>query len=254
MQVKHIPKDAQVIMSIMKDMGIEEYEPRVINQLLEFTYRYITCILDDARVFANHAKKKVIDLEDVKLAVQMTVDRAFTTPPPRDILLEVARTKNNSPLPLIKPHCGLRLPPDRYCLSSCNYRLKNNKKPQTKQVHHHMMSGGNAGYMNNAVTSHLTHGALSAAGVKLHNKQPQSLSLVKRQGTLATVARTQTITIPKPVIKFSSATPASKPIAKPKIQVSAPTGNVLNTPMKVEVNDVSSGLKRKLDEEYDMLE
>jgi hypothetical protein len=38
-QVKHIPKDAQVIMSIVKDMGILEYEPRVINQLLEFTYR-----------------------------------------------------------------------------------------------------------------------------------------------------------------------------------------------------------------------
>jgi hypothetical protein len=37
--MKHIPKDAQVIMSIMKDMGINEYEPRVINQLLEFTYR-----------------------------------------------------------------------------------------------------------------------------------------------------------------------------------------------------------------------
>jgi hypothetical protein len=39
MQTKSMPKDAQVIMSIMKDMGIEEYEPRVINQLLEFTYR-----------------------------------------------------------------------------------------------------------------------------------------------------------------------------------------------------------------------
>lgn len=38
-QVKHIPKDAQVIMSIMKELGITEYEPRVINQLLEFTYR-----------------------------------------------------------------------------------------------------------------------------------------------------------------------------------------------------------------------
>lgn len=36
---KHIPKDAQVIMSIMKELGISEYEPRVINQLLEFTYR-----------------------------------------------------------------------------------------------------------------------------------------------------------------------------------------------------------------------
>lgn len=36
---KQIPKDAQVIVSIMKDMGITDYEPKVINQLLEFTYR-----------------------------------------------------------------------------------------------------------------------------------------------------------------------------------------------------------------------
>lgn len=36
---KHVPKDAQVIMSIMKDMGISDYEPKVINQLLEFVYR-----------------------------------------------------------------------------------------------------------------------------------------------------------------------------------------------------------------------
>lgn len=50
-----------------------------------FDLGYVTCILDDARVFASHAKKKVIDLDDVKLAVQMTIDRAFTTPPPRDV-------------------------------------------------------------------------------------------------------------------------------------------------------------------------
>jgi len=58
--------------------------------------------------------------------------------------------------------------------------------------------------MNTAVTSHLTHGGLNATGVKLQNKQSQSVSIVKRQGTLATVSRTQAITIPKPVIKFSS--------------------------------------------------
>lgn len=38
-QIKHIPKDAQVIMSILKELNVTEYEPRVINQLLEFTYR-----------------------------------------------------------------------------------------------------------------------------------------------------------------------------------------------------------------------
>ncbi|KAE8749260.1 hypothetical protein FOCC_FOCC003967 [Frankliniella occidentalis] len=125
------PKDAQVIMSMLKDMGVQDYEQRVLNQLLEFTYRYVTCILDDSRVYATHAKKKTIDLDDVKLAVNMQLDRSFTTPPPREILLEVARLKNSQPLPVVKPSCGIRLPPDRYCLSSVNYKLRNNKKALT---------------------------------------------------------------------------------------------------------------------------
>lgn len=112
-QTKHIPKDAQVIMTIMKEVGITDYEPRVVNQLLEFTYRYVTSVLDDARVFATHSKKKTIDLEDVRLAVQMQLEKSFTSPPPREVLLEISRVKNVNPLPMIKPHCGLRLPPDR---------------------------------------------------------------------------------------------------------------------------------------------
>ena len=46
MTSKPIPRDAHVIQSILKDMGIIDYEPRVVNQLLEFVYRkldhYIT--------------------------------------------------------------------------------------------------------------------------------------------------------------------------------------------------------------------
>ena len=43
-------------------------------------------------------------------------------------LLEVARQKNGTPLPLIKPYTGPRLPPDRYCLTAPNYRLKSIQK------------------------------------------------------------------------------------------------------------------------------
>lgn len=43
-------------------------------------------------------------------------------------LLEVARQKNQTPLPLIKPYTGPRLPPDRYCLTAPNYRLKSTQK------------------------------------------------------------------------------------------------------------------------------
>ncbi|TRZ06702.1 hypothetical protein HGM15179_020405, partial [Zosterops borbonicus] len=35
---KSAPKDAQVMAQILKDMGITEYEPHVINQMLEFAY------------------------------------------------------------------------------------------------------------------------------------------------------------------------------------------------------------------------
>lgn len=69
-QSKQLPKDAQVIISILRwdfniknmifnvykfiwyflrDIGVNDFEPRIINQLLEFTYRYVTTILDDAK-------------------------------------------------------------------------------------------------------------------------------------------------------------------------------------------------------------
>jgi hypothetical protein len=33
------PKDARIIGLILKSMGIEDYEPRVVHQLLEFMHR-----------------------------------------------------------------------------------------------------------------------------------------------------------------------------------------------------------------------
>ncbi|KAH0626125.1 hypothetical protein JD844_000906 [Phrynosoma platyrhinos] len=100
---KSVPKDAQVMAQILKDMGITEYEPRVINQMLEFAYRYVTTILEDAKIYSSHAKKSSVDADDV-------------------------RQKNQTPLPLIKPYSGPRLPPDRYCLTAPNYRLKSLQK------------------------------------------------------------------------------------------------------------------------------
>ena len=33
------PREVQVIQTILKDMGVTDYEPAVVNQLLDFTYR-----------------------------------------------------------------------------------------------------------------------------------------------------------------------------------------------------------------------
>ena len=116
--------------TILKDMGITEYEPRVINQMLEFAFRYVTTILDDAKIYSSHAKKATVDADDVRLAIQCRADRSFTSPTPRDFLLDIERQRNQTPLPLIKPYSGPRLPPGRYCMTAPNYRLKSFQKKQ----------------------------------------------------------------------------------------------------------------------------
>jgi len=219
---KNIPKDGQVIMAIMKEMGITEYEPKTIIQLTEFVYRYATSVLDEARTFANNSKKKFIDVEDVRLALQLSNESCFTSPPPREVLLECARNKNNSPLPLVKPHCGLRLPPDRHCLSACNYILKSNsQKKQNK-------TGGPGG----------------ASGIKIVTKP--TVSYIKR--TNASPVTKQTVTIPKPITNIAN---QQKTILKPKIQIQQNVqviSSVHNTLTAMEV-DNNGGLKRKREDE-----
>lgn len=125
----------------------------------------MTTIIEDAKIYATHAKKSNVDADDIKLAIQCRMDQSFTSPPPRDVsssswfgpaglllsprsdedlllcvqfLLEVARQKNQTPLPLIKPYTGPRLPPDRYCLTAPNYRLKSiQKKVEAPLPHPH---------------------------------------------------------------------------------------------------------------------
>lgn len=120
-------KDAQVIDAILKEMSVGDYEPRVVHQLMEFTNRYVTSILQEAQILSSYAKKDSMDLDDVQLAVNIQTDNTVTSPPPKELLLEVAREKNNQPLPPIKSHNGLRIPFDRYTLIGTNYRLKTNK-------------------------------------------------------------------------------------------------------------------------------
>lgn len=191
-QVKNMPKDWQVVMAIMKEMGITEYEPKTIVQLTEFVFRYGSTVLEEARLFANNSKKRVLDEDDVRLALQLQSENTFTMPPPREVLLESARNKNNSPLPLIKPPCGLRLPPDRHCLSSQNYILKGIPKKSNKST---------------------------------FSASKPSVNIIKRTSNFGITK--QTVSIPKPVTKItsgSSLTP-QKTVLKPKIQIAQHTSN-----------------------------
>ncbi|KAK9497735.1 hypothetical protein O3M35_004401 [Rhynocoris fuscipes] len=119
---KILPQEVTVIVNMLKDFGITKYEPGVIGQFLEFGQRYVLSVLEDARMCSEHAQKRSIDHDDLKLAVMMQLEKKFTTPPPRDLMLEVARPTNNYPLPYIKQFSGLQLPPKVQKILFCRFK------------------------------------------------------------------------------------------------------------------------------------
>eukprot|EP00249_Psilotum_nudum_P012471 c23803_g1_i2 orf=112-666(+) len=117
------PKDAKLVKSILKSMGVQQHEPRVVHQFLDFWYRYVVEVLTDAQVFSEHAGKTIIDCEDVNLAIQTRVNHSFSQPPPRETLMELARIRNSTPLPTSVGGPGIALPPERDTLIAPNYQL-----------------------------------------------------------------------------------------------------------------------------------
>ncbi|XP_059207696.1 transcription initiation factor TFIID subunit 9 [Centropristis striata] len=238
---KTIPKDAQVMIQILKDMGITEYEPRVINQMLEFTYRYVTTIIEDAKIYATHAKKSSVDADDIKLAIQCRMDQSFTSPPPRDFLLEVARQKNQTPLPLIKPYTGPRLPPDRYCLTAPNYRLKSVQKKVSSS----------AGRIS---VPRLSVGAVSSRPSTPTLGTPSVQSVTSKVGTpVSLTGQRFTVQIPPPSQTAAAKTTAASTPAVSNVLINPSligSKNILITTNMVSQNSGES-LKRKHEDEDD---
>ncbi|KAK9066928.1 hypothetical protein SSX86_014252 [Deinandra increscens subsp. villosa] len=129
-----LPRDAKIVKTLLKSMGVENYEPRVVHQFLELWYRYVVDVLTDAQVYSEHAGKPTIDSDDVKLAIQSKVNFSFSQPPPREVLLELARERNKVPLPRSLGGPGMALPPESDTLISPNYQLAISRKRTNEAV------------------------------------------------------------------------------------------------------------------------
>lgn len=154
----------------------------------------------------------------------------------------MARGKNIAALPLIKSHCGLRLPPDRHCLVAPNYKLRA-AEIQPKKLN-------------------------KTALDRSHAKAAKTTGTAIKRQSIAAIPKTQTVSIPKPVFKFAkgaastattSATNAApvvktQPIVPPSPQVS------LNQDIKMEIDgdymsSSGSSVKRKReDDDFEAVE
>ncbi|BAM81529.1 TATA-box binding protein-associated factor 9 [Cyanidioschyzon merolae strain 10D] len=149
-EVAGAPLDARILASILSSMGIEEYDDRVIHQLLELLYRYVAEVLTDARDLSEHAHRgqgKVsrtgsgvsaaaaagdmaeIDVNDVKLAIELKLQREFVQPPPREVQMLHARELNAVPLPVFRgDRDTVELPPEELQLTAPVFRVTAQKR------------------------------------------------------------------------------------------------------------------------------
>ena len=86
----------------------------------------MTQLLEEAKTMSKHGRKKVIDVEDVRLGSSLLREKNYARPPSRVLVSRLARSKNKIPLTLPGLRLGVRLPPERFCLTATNIRYNKN--------------------------------------------------------------------------------------------------------------------------------
>ncbi|BGP14886.1 hypothetical protein JCM10213_003758 [Rhodosporidiobolus nylandii] len=123
-----LPRDARLIALLLAAAGAEDCEEGVVRMLVEFAHRYTGDVLQDAIMYAEHAKAGSAQpgqtvtpgLEDVRLAVQARTEGAQV---PKEFLLQLSTTVNSVPLPPVPEVYGIRLPPPAQRLTAPNFSV-----------------------------------------------------------------------------------------------------------------------------------
>lgn len=119
------PQDALMIRKLLSSMGVEDYEPRVVHQLLDFMYAHVSGVLQDAEAYSERAgaTRGQVEVEDAMIAIQARAAFSFVQPPPQHVLAGMAAKRNARPLPPVGKVHGLRLPPEGQRLTSPHWDL-----------------------------------------------------------------------------------------------------------------------------------
>ncbi|KAF8665633.1 hypothetical protein AX16_000088 [Volvariella volvacea WC 439] len=134
--VDNLPTTARAIALLLASTpSVQDAQPGVLHQLLEFSHRYTVQILTDAGVYAEHAGRGgKIEMDDVVLAVQARVGWEFGGRVPKEYILSLATQVNAAPLPAVQEVFGVRLPQQSDCLTNVDFDLVPNKPPPDVKI------------------------------------------------------------------------------------------------------------------------
>ena len=93
---------------------------------------YTTAVLQDALIYADVGNAgnatgmnppSTITADDLRMSIASRVNHQFNTSLPKEFLLDIAQDRNKIALPPVDKGYGIRLPPEKYCLTGVNWEL-----------------------------------------------------------------------------------------------------------------------------------
>ncbi|KAL1983335.1 hypothetical protein VTN96DRAFT_10476 [Rasamsonia emersonii] len=155
------PRDARLIHMLLASLGVTAYQERVPLQLLDFAYRYTSSTLQDAvhltmEGYAGNpsgqgevnvtggrggVEVNTVTLQALRLSIASRLHYQFQPGLPKEFLMDVASERNRIALPGVSRGFdaaggasknafsnismgGMRLPPERFCLTGMGWNLK----------------------------------------------------------------------------------------------------------------------------------
>ncbi|CAH8840358.1 unnamed protein product [Trichobilharzia szidati] len=117
-----LPPSLAAVRDIFAEFNVAEVSDEICTRVLDVLYRHTCDVIEEAKAVSHHAGRSKIEEDDIQLAINSVTEGLMFAPPYKDQLLAYAE-KNEQPLPAIRPHCGIRLPADRFNLTAPNYTL-----------------------------------------------------------------------------------------------------------------------------------
>uniref|UniRef100_A0A5K4EUR4 Transcription initiation factor TFIID subunit 9 n=1 Tax=Schistosoma mansoni TaxID=6183 RepID=A0A5K4EUR4_SCHMA len=114
-----LPPSLAAVREIFSEFNVSEVSDEIF---CHYTVGHTCDVIEEAKAVSHHAGRTKIEEDDVQLAINSVTDGLMFAPPYRDQLLAYAE-KNEQPLPAVRPHCGIRLPAERFTLTAPNYSL-----------------------------------------------------------------------------------------------------------------------------------
>ncbi|TVU37956.1 hypothetical protein EJB05_11302 [Eragrostis curvula] len=130
------PRDEWMVRKLLRSVGLKEgeYDPLVVPQFVEVARRYAGDVLVEARAYAGHAGRVSLEADDVRLAIRAKA-ASSPGPPRREVMLDLARSRNTIQLPKSSaPPGSIPLPPLQDTMLSQNYLFAPLMKPPPDQV------------------------------------------------------------------------------------------------------------------------